>query len=101
MKTLSTLMCIAGLTALTGCAGMGDAWREHAAAEARLQTQTPPPRNYFTDPFTPLPVAQPQSAQPSWGTPAGEHYQTIMVNTPQGIVYKRCKVLNGRVAYCI
>ena len=100
MRTLRTFACIAGIILLTGCAGFGDVWREHAAAEALLQTQMPPARNYITNPFTPLTVAQPQAAQPSWGTPAGEQYQTIMVNTPQGIVYKRCKVLNGQVVAC-
>lgn len=29
-----------------------------------------------------------------------EQYQTIVVNTPSGFVYKRCKVLNGQVVAC-
>lgn len=58
---------------------------------------SPPQRNYITNPYTAPPV---QSVQPNFGNTANEQYQTIMVNTPQGIVYKRCKVLNGQVVAC-
>jgi hypothetical protein len=56
-----------------------------------------PPRDYTTNPVT-LP-APTQTVQPTFGT-TGEEYQTIAVNTPQGLVYKRCKVLNGKVVAC-
>lgn len=101
MTHIRTLTLIAGISVLTGCAGFGQAWREHAEADARLnpqaQTQAPPARNYFTDPIL---VPQPTSVQPSFGGNAGEQYQTIMVNTPQGIVYKRCRMLNGKAVAC-
>ena len=94
MKTLRALAYIVGFIFLSGCAEMGQVLREHAA----MQAQMPAQRNYFTDPFTPLPGYQPSQA-PAAST-AGEQYQTIMVNTPQGIVYKRCKVLNGKAVAC-
>lgn len=59
-----------------------------------------PTRDYVANPYT-LPQA-PQTAQPDftpWGA-TGEQYQTIMVNTPTGMVYKRCKVLNGKAVAC-
>ena len=56
-----------------------------------------PQRNYVTNPYT-LPRA-PQMSQPDFGAD-GSEYRTVMVNTPNGIVYKRCKVLNGQVVAC-
>lgn len=53
---------------------------------------------YTTNPYTPTQI--PQTVQPSFGNTGGEQYQTIMVNTPNGIVHKRCKVLNGQVVAC-
>ena len=97
---MRTAILFASVTLLSGCAGMGDAWREHQAIESRLgnpSQQIPPARNYITDP---IPVPQPSSMQPSFSGTPGESYQTIMVNTPQGIVYKRCKLLNGQVVAC-
>ena len=91
MKTLRTFAFIAGVFILSGCAEMGQLLRE----TSEFQAQQPPQRNYFTNPYVAPPV---QTTQPSFGNTAGEQYQTIMVNTPQGIVYKRCKVLNGAVA---
>lgn len=48
----------------------------------------------------PTTTVAPQTVQPNVGTTAGEQYQTIAVNTPAGLVYKRCKVLNGQVVAC-
>ena len=92
MNTFRTLVCIVGLVTLSGCAEMGQLLRE----TSEFQAQQPPQRNYFTQPFTPLPGYQPSNPSPA--NAPQERYQTIMVNTPQGIVYKRCKVLNGAVA---
>lgn len=61
-----------------------------------------PGRNYATNPIT-LPQ-QPQTTQPNFGAfgaTDGETYQLIMVNTPAGLVQKRCKVLNGQVVACL
>ena len=46
-----------------------------------------------------LPVVAP-TVQPTFGATSGEQYQTIAVNTPNGLVYKRCKVLNGQIGAC-
>lgn len=103
MKTFRTLACIAGMAllsgCLSGCAGMGQVLRDASAAQAELDAQMPTTRNYFTNPY--VGPAIPQTAQPSWGSPSGERYRTIMVNTPQGIVYKQCKVLSTGAVYCI
>ena len=93
MKTLIAF----SLTLLTGCAGFNEAWREHAAIEAQWATPIATPSQPY---FTPMNVPQPSSLQPNFGNTAAEQYQTIMVNTPQGMVYKRCKVLNGKVVAC-
>jgi len=55
-------------------------------------------RNYVTNPIT-SPVS-PQTIQPNTKNVGGEEYQTIMVNTPSGLVSKRCKVLNGQIVAC-
>lgn len=53
--------------------------------------------------FTPLlnnavqPVAQPQVQLQQ----SRDEYQTVAINTPSGIIYKRCKMLNGKAVYCI
>jgi hypothetical protein len=59
----------------------------------------PATRNYITNPITVVP----QSVQPnfnSFGSTGNDQYQLIMVNTPAGLVQKRCKVLNGQVVAC-
>ena len=59
-----------------------------------------PTRDYVANPYT-LPPAG-QTTQPDFtpfGT-VGDQYQTILVNTPNGMVYKRCKVLNGKAVAC-
>ena len=75
------VLCLSG-TLLTGCYSM------------------PEQRDYVANPFY-LPQ-QTQTVQPNF-TPlgsTGEQYQMIMVNTPNGMVYKRCKVLNGQAVAC-
>jgi hypothetical protein len=58
----------------------------------------PPQRDYVANPiYTPSPI---QTAPSAWGAQSGEQYQLIMVNTPNGLVQKRCKVLNGQVVAC-
>ncbi len=94
MNTLRTLACIAGVVTLSGCAEMGQLLRE----SSEFQAQQPPSRSYFTDPIV-APVLQ--TTQPSWGVPAAGQYQSIMVNTPQGAVWKQCKVYNGKIVTCL
>ena len=57
----------------------------------------PPPRNYFTTPFV---GPTPQPVQPNFGNTANDRYQSIMINTPNGMVMKQCRVLNERVVSC-
>lgn len=57
-----------------------------------------PQRNYVTNPITSYPV---QSTQPTFGESSGERYEMILVNTPNGYVMKRCKMLNGQAAVCL
>ena len=73
---------------------MGQLMRE----SQEFQAQMPAQRNYITNPYV---GPSTQLVQPNFNRFGGsdsEGYQTIMVNTPQGFVYKRCKVLNGAVA---
>ena len=94
MKLFCTSACFAILTALSGCAEMGQLMRE----TQEFQAQMPAQRNYLTNPYV---GPSTQMVQPNFNRfsdPDSEGYRTIMVNTPQGIVYKRCKVLNGAVA---
>lgn len=53
-------------------------------------------RNYTTHPIT----APAPSVQPNIQSTNDQEYRTVMVNTPNGIVYKRCKVLNGQNVAC-
>lgn len=87
---LHYVFCTASLALLTGCAGLAQALQEANAMQSG--------RNYVTNPVT-LPPA-PTTTQPSFGTSPSEQYQTILVNTPNGLVYKRCKVLNGQAVAC-
>ena len=82
--------------ALTGCAEMGQVLAEHQ----EYQRQNPQ-RSYIDQPFQPLqsPV-QPQTNKTE-ATSWNDGYQMVAVNTPSGIVYKRCKMLNGKTAHCI
>lgn len=58
-------------------------------------------RNYVTHPITaPAPSQGVQPNLQPFGGTGGEEYKTVMVNTPNGIVYKRCKVLNGQNVAC-
>lgn len=94
MKPLCTLACSVILAALSGCAEMGQLIRE----SQEFQTQMPAQRNYLTNPYV---GPSTQMVQPNFNRfsdPDSEGYRTIMVNTPQGIVYKRCTVRNGMVA---
>ena len=77
MKTLYAMISVA----LTGCV-------------------TQPTRDYIANPIiAPVyPSTQP-NVQP-FGSQAND-YQLIMVNTPYGLVQKRCKVLNGQVVHCL
>ena len=77
MKTLYAMIAVA----LTGCV-------------------TQPTRDYIADPIiAPVyPSTQP-NFQPFGSQDTG--YQLIMVNTPNGLVQKRCKVLNGQVVHCL
>ena len=63
----------------------------------RSQQYVAPTRNYFTDPLV-QPTSNQANTRPSAAT---ETYQTILVNTPNGLVQKRCKMLNGKAVYCI
>lgn len=94
MKSLYTLAFFVILTALSGCAEMGQLLRE----TQEFQSQVPAQRNYLTNPYV---GPSTQLVQPNFNTFSAsdsEGFRTIMVNTPQGIVYKRCKVFNGAVA---
>lgn len=84
-----TLLCLSAVAFLTGCAGLAQALSD----ASQMQTG----RNYATNPVT-LPPAP--TTQPTWNNNQGEEYQTILVNTPTGMVYKRCKVLNGNAVAC-
>ena len=57
-----------------------------------------PSRNYLTNPVT-LPPA-PVNTQPNLGASPVDEYRTILVNTPNGLVYKRCRMLNGQAVAC-
>ena len=96
MKNLSILACIVGLTFMSGCAETTQLLRE----ANEFQAQQPQQRNYFTNPITMPPLQGTQPNFAPFGATSGEQYQTIMVNTPNGLVYKRCKVLNGQVVAC-
>lgn len=94
MKPLGTLACFVTLATLSGCAEMGQLLIE----TQEFQSQMPATRNYLTNPYV---GPSTQMVQPNFNTfsaPDSGGYRTIMVNTPQGIVYKRCKLLNGAVA---
>lgn len=71
-----------GILALTGCVTTGG-------------------RDYVANPFY-LPPA-PQTTQPNF-QPFGSQtngYELILINTPNGLVQKRCKMVNGQVAHCL
>ena len=107
MKSILAITCA---VALTGCSSLPTCGTPEAQAHFKanpggscsapwwtvlegIQPQQQP--NY--------PVYQPstvQTAPAAWGPQAGEQYQTIMVNTPNGVVAKRCKVLNGQAVAC-
>ncbi len=103
MKTIGSLICtalLAGCSSLPTCGsaeaqGATSCTAGFASTLNEFNATQPAPRNYFTNPYVGPAVSQ--TAQPY---AAPEQYQTIMVNTPQGIVYKRCKVLNGQVVAC-
>lgn len=90
VRLATAVICLS----LVGCAEMGQFLTE-------VNQMQQPQRNYVTQPFTPLqsPVGQPNTQQTTQQT--SDEYQLVMVNTPTGVVYKRCKMLNGKAAYCI
>lgn len=84
------------IIALTGCGTTPEQWNQMLQQANDMNAGQ---RNYFTNPITP--PAPLQSTQPNFqpfGSTNENEYRNIMVNTPNGIVYKRCKVLNGAVA---
>lgn len=107
MRSLHTIF-LAGTVLLAGCSSLPTCGTPEAQGQtcttgwagllADFNASQPPPRNYITNPIT-LPTSQ-QTVQPNFGNTGGEQYQTIMVNTPNGYVYKRCKVLKGQVVAC-
>ena len=99
------LLCIPALVLLTGCSslpacGTPEAKGKHCSLGYAPGAFVIPvaSRDYVTNPVT-LPAA-PTTTQPSFGNAPSEQYQTILVNTPNGLVYKRCKVLNGQAVAC-
>ena len=108
-----TLLALVPIVLLTGCSSLPTCGTSEGAAALRqggacthglLGTladsgiQPQPSRNYTTNPITLQPA--PQMLQPNFKLQPGEQYQTITMNTPNGLVYKRCKVLNGQVVAC-
>lgn len=101
------IISLAGITLLTGCSSLPPCGTPEAQGQAcslglgatlaNSGIQPQPSRDYAINPIT-LPAPAPGQSAPV--TPTGEQYQTIAVNTPSGIVYKRCKVLSGRVVAC-
>lgn len=80
--------------ALAGCGSTPEQWQQLFQEANQISG---PQRNYLTNPVAlPQPV---QMSQPDFGAD-GTEYRTVMVNTPSGFVYKRCKMLNGQVAAC-
>ena len=90
MRSVHLITLTAALL-LSGCASF-----LQELANSGIQPEQP--RNYVTNPITL--GAPPPVAQPTWGTSSTDQYQTILVNTPNGVVYKRCKVLNGKAVAC-
>ena len=83
---------------LAGCGTTSEQWQQLLSEANNMNAGQ---RNYFTNPIT-VPTPS-QSIQPNlqpFGGASVEEYKTIMVNTPNGIVYKRCKVLNGQNVAC-
>jgi hypothetical protein len=96
MRPLPTLILTA-VVFLAGCAEM-----KGLLIEAHNSGMIPPPRDYITNPVTlapPPPTTQPNFE--TFGNTPSDDYQTILVNTQGGMVYKRCKVLKGRVVACL
>lgn len=108
------VLCLVGFSLLSVCAvqAQEDPWQkflredrerssqEKAAREARLERADKELEDARRA-LRPTPMVVPtQRVQPSSGNPVGEQYQTIMVNTPNGLVYKRCKVLDGKAVVC-
>jgi hypothetical protein len=108
MKTLRTLTLLAGIFSmfLTGCSSLPACGTPEAKGQtcslglastlADFNASQPPQRDYINNPF---PVPAVQSLQPNFGN-TGERFQTIMVDTPNGFVYKRCKLFNNHVVAC-
>ena len=75
--------------------------QNQADAQASVDWNTalaPLQRNYLTNPVTLAPATK--SAQPNVGGDQAGEWQTVYVNTPSGLVAKRCKVLNGQNVAC-
>jgi hypothetical protein len=83
---------LAGMTLLTGCAAFLDGMANSGITYDPNRTY-----NQF-----PLPTT-PQTIQPNFQGPAirpNGQYQTITVNTPNGLVTKQCTMLSSGQAYC-
>lgn len=92
MKPCHTLLLATVI--LSGCGSTPEQWNQ---AFKEANDMNAGQRNYSTHPITaPTPGAQP-SNQPNSND---QEYKTVMVNTPNGLVYKRCKVLNGQNVAC-
>ena len=89
---------LALIIVLAGCGSTPEQWRQMLQEANDMNAGQ---RNYFTNPVTvPAPSQSPQPNFRPFGSTTEHEYKTIMVNTPNGIVYKRCKVLNGQVTAC-
>lgn len=85
--------------ALAGCGTTPEQWQGMLQQANEMNAGQ---RNYLTNPITPpapLPSTQPNFKP--FGSTSENEYKTIMVNTPNGYVYKRCKMLNGQVVTCL
>jgi uncharacterized lipoprotein len=105
MKTIITLLAIIGLS---GCSslpycGTPEAEGQRYCSEslgstvANFNATYPNAFSSAPRPAAVLPAAPSQAT----GKPKPDSYQTILVNTPNGLVQKRCKMLNGKAVYCI
>ncbi len=91
MKFRHTYLAV--LLILTGCGTTGEQWAQTLKEANDMNAGQ---RNYITHPITaPAPATQPSNQQAN-----DQEYRTVMVNTPNGLVYKRCKVLNNQNVAC-
>jgi hypothetical protein len=86
---MRSLAVLSAVLALSACADLGQLLIESGA--------TYDPGRTYTTPQITLPPTQRTQPAPTAGR---EEYRTVLVNTPSGMVYKRCKVLNDQVVAC-